>query len=139
VLAEARCSCAETGVLYPVPNSPLVECSYPGCTTLVVKGRCIRHPFRPFESARKTGRALYDSKEWRHARVNYLDQNPLCATPACKVRGVRAREVDHIVPHRGDEELFWCYENLQGLCTPCHNKKTATEIRERHVTNKGVR
>ena len=35
--------------------------------------------------------------------------------------------VDHIIPHKGDEALFWDEDNLQSLCTPCHNQKTARE------------
>jgi 5-methylcytosine-specific restriction protein A len=35
--------------------------------------------------------------------------------------------VDHIIPHRGNRELFWDTENWQALCTPCHNRKTKQE------------
>jgi hypothetical protein len=35
--------------------------------------------------------------------------------------------VDHIVPHGGDQTLFWDAANHQTLCEPCHNRKTATE------------
>lgn len=38
-----------------------------------------------------------------------------------------ATEVDHIVPHRGDERLFRDEKNLQSLCRPCHSRKTAVE------------
>jgi 5-methylcytosine-specific restriction protein A len=35
--------------------------------------------------------------------------------------------VDHIIPHRGDQALFWDEENWQPLCLVCHNAKTARE------------
>lgn len=28
---------------------------------------------------------------------------------------------DHRKPHRGDEALFWDFDNLQCLCGPCHS------------------
>jgi len=30
--------------------------------------------------------------------------------------------VDHIIPHKGDESLFWDPGNRQSLCTNCHNR-----------------
>jgi predicted kinase len=35
--------------------------------------------------------------------------------------------VDHIIPHKGDYELFWDEGNWQTLCKRCHDVKTATE------------
>ena len=35
--------------------------------------------------------------------------------------------VDHIIPHRGDQKLFWDQNNWQSLCKSCHDKKTLTE------------
>jgi 5-methylcytosine-specific restriction protein A len=32
--------------------------------------------------------------------------------------------VDHIRPHRGEQSLFFDRANLQGLCKPCHDRKT---------------
>lgn len=34
-------------------------------------------------------------------------------------------EVDHIIPHRGDEKLFWDRSNWQLLHSACHSSKTA--------------
>jgi len=38
-------------------------------------------------------------------------------------------DVDHIIPHRGDEKLFWDETNWQALCHECHGVKTAKEGR----------
>ena len=35
--------------------------------------------------------------------------------------------VDHIIPHRGDLEMFWNQLNHQALCKRCHDSKTARE------------
>lgn len=35
--------------------------------------------------------------------------------------------VDHIIPHKGDMELFWDRNNWQAMAKECHDKKTATE------------
>ncbi|MEG0936266.1 MAG: HNH endonuclease signature motif containing protein [Clostridia bacterium] len=65
----------------------------------------------------------YDSR-WRKARTLYLRKHPLCAE--CRRNGVLtpATVVDHIVPHRGDERLFWDEANWQPLCKTCHDQKT---------------
>ena len=39
-----------------------------------------------------------------------------------------ATHTDHVVPHRGDQQLFWDREgNWQALCHPCHSAKSQTE------------
>lgn len=41
----------------------------------------------------------------------------------CAAEGkvVAANVVDHIVPHKGDEKLFWDEDNWQALCPPHHD------------------
>jgi 5-methylcytosine-specific restriction enzyme A len=43
--------------------------------------------------------------------------------------GRPALVVDHIVPHRGDQALFWAEWNWQGLTKHAHDSKTAREDR----------
>lgn len=64
------------------------------------------------------------TRMWSKARAVYLAHNPLCKL--CEDQGVitPATQVDHIIPHRGNYELFWDPENWQGLCASCHSKKT---------------
>ena len=64
---------------------------------------------------------LYDSVRWRKARIWFLNNNPLCVM--CKAMGkeVAAIVVDHKIPHKGDEELFWSVDNWQSICKPCHD------------------
>ena len=44
---------------------------------------------------------------WRRARAAYLARHPLCVPCQAAGRLVPATVVDHVVPHRGDQRLFW--------------------------------
>lgn len=48
---------------------------------------------------------------WSEAGAIFLKQLPLCAF--CQAEGtiVPATVVDHIIPHRGDQRLFWDQTN----------------------------
>ena len=65
----------------------------------------------------------YNAK-WRKARAKYLEYHPYCRE--CMKQGVtnQATVIDHIIPHRGNQVLFWDESNWQPLCTRCHNRKT---------------
>ena len=42
-----------------------------------------------------------------------------------KRRPTLAYAVDHVIPHRGNEQLRWDEQgNWQSLCASCHSKKT---------------
>ena len=41
--------------------------------------------------------------------------------------------MDHIRAHNGDLRLFWDRSNWQGLCKPCHSRKTLAERRAKPV------
>jgi 5-methylcytosine-specific restriction protein A len=40
---------------------------------------------------------------------------------------MEATEVDHIVPHKGDMDLFWDRGNWRAMSKPCHAAKTVRE------------
>lgn len=63
---------------------------------------------------------LYNSRQWRAKRAGQLRNEPLCAL--CKQLGRTsiATVADHVVPHKGDVNLFWNGE-LQSLCKICHD------------------
>ena len=67
---------------------------------------------------------FYQSPEWRAIRYIVLSQQPWCVH--CLKEGVKvlATEVDHIVDIVDNPLLFMDIDNLQGLCKPCHAKKT---------------
>lgn len=72
---------------------------------------------------------LYDTARWKRLRLQQLSQEPCCRL--CKARSVvRAATVaDHIVPHKGDQQLFFDPSNLQSLCDECH---TVSKARQEH-------
>lgn len=61
------------------------------------------------------------------ARREYLTAHPLCVKCMADGRYRKATVVDHIVPHRGDERLFWDRSNWQALCKRHHDLKTGNE------------
>jgi 5-methylcytosine-specific restriction enzyme A len=66
--------------------------------------------------------------KWQRERAKFLAAHPLCER--CEARGVveAATVVDHRIPHRGDQKLFWDRKNWGPLCAPCHNAKTQEEL-----------
>ena len=61
-------------------------------------------------------RRRYATKRWKDLR-----RVVLCNNPACMRCGQPATTVDHRVPHKGDEDLFFSLANLQALCKRCHD------------------
>jgi hypothetical protein len=63
---------------------------------------------------------FYRSPTWYRLRVACLARDPVCTTPGC---GDRATHADHIVPRsQGGADAL---HNLRGLCTSCHNRRSA--------------
>ena len=68
-------------------------------------------------------KALYASQAWKVLRQQVLIESAFrCVTEGC---AVKATVVDHIKPHRGDNDLFFERLNLQAMCKACHDRKTA--------------
>ena len=64
--------------------------------------------------ARRAGATV---RRWRRARAAYLARHPLCAAvPRPRARSMPATVVDHVVPHRGDQKLFWDESNWAAAC-----------------------
>ena len=59
---------------------------------------------------------------WRKLAARILRRDPVCKAEWCNKAST---EVDHIIPRRrgGSDDPG----NLQGLCLPCHSRKTALE------------
>ena len=62
---------------------------------------------------------------WQQARLRFLQEHPLCAM--CLKRSPpiieAADTVDHVVPHKGDEALFWEESNWQAVSKRCHDSR----------------
>ena len=111
-----------------MPTKPRIPCKHPGCPALVPSGTkyCDKHfPLHP-EAVRSAADRGYN-RAWQKASKLFLAAHPLCVK--CAAEGVyhRATVVDHIVPHRGDQGLFWDRNNWQALCKKHHDQKTGRE------------
>lgn len=95
----------------------------------------------PCQAARKAARdARADKKRgtssqrgytgaWDKARKEFLARHRWCRR--C---GAPASVVDHVIPHRGDQAIFWDKTQWQPLCTPCHSG--AKQRQERRLYRK---
>ncbi|MDP2026435.1 HNH endonuclease [Sulfuriferula sp.] len=113
-------------------NQAPKPCRHAGCGVLVVDGSglCQAHlKSRRAASDQQRGSSTERGYggQWRKARAGYLRSHPLCVV--CATAGVvrAANVVDHIVPHKGDQALFWDKTNWQSLCKSHHDAKTARE------------
>ena len=127
-----------------MPSRFLRPCAQPGCHALSTSTRCAAHEAAHaatlhLEDARYRGSATergYDHA-WRVLRDAHIAQFPFC--DACTAQGlqVQAREVDHVIPHRGDDALRLNPSNLRSLCASCHRIKTRAEGRGYRVQYPG--
>jgi len=83
---------------------------------------------RPKKTSAKTANERGYNYRWQLVSRQFLKLNPLCVM--CKESGIvtAATDVDHILPHRGNKELFWDQSNWQPLCKSHHGKKSASEV-----------
>lgn len=111
-----------------MPKRPKTPCKHPSCARLVPYGSqyCSDHIPMHRKDVKGTTEKGYDSR-WRKARAWFLNAHPLCVMCLENERLEQATVVDHIVPHRGDQILFWDESNWQPLCKKCHDRKTRTE------------
>lgn len=113
-----------------MPIAPKKPCGYPGCPALVDSNvpRCEQHKrvtTKHYDATRGSStKRGYDSR-WQKARATFLRQNSLCVD--CKANGLikEATEVDHEIPHKGNQQLFWDTSNWRARCKSCHSIKTA--------------
>ena len=95
-----------------VPRFPDHPCAHPSCPKLVPRGKkyCDAHTALHPEEIRSAAERGYGSR-WNKARKRFLEKHPLCVECMKEGRYVKATDVDHVVPHRGDPVLFWDESN----------------------------
>jgi 5-methylcytosine-specific restriction enzyme A len=111
-----------------MPNKPKTQCKHIGCPELVLvgEGYCAKHKKQREKQRGNSTQRGYDAR-WRRYRIMFLHEHPLCVECLKKDRITASTVVDHIVPHKGNYNLFWDETNHQALCKECHDYKTATE------------
>lgn len=108
-------------------------CTYPGCGRLTESRRCDKHAHvdqRELDARRGSSAERLYGARWRRERLSWLRLHPLCACDECdagRKRVTVATVVDHVIPHRGNEALFWDRSNWRSMAKACHDRKTARE------------
>lgn len=74
---------------------------------------------------------LYKTYRWQKIRKAHMAQQPLCVM--CEQQGklVLGKICDHIIPHKGNEELFF-NGKLQSLCK-LHHDSTKQRMEARKI------
>jgi 5-methylcytosine-specific restriction protein A len=70
---------------------------------------------------------LYKTKAWYRLRTKQLLKEPCCRYCDGVGHVVMATIVDHIIPHKGDVDLFHDPDNLQSLCKVHHDSTKQRE------------
>jgi 5-methylcytosine-specific restriction protein A len=110
-------------------------CCQAGCNNLIDQSEryCPQHkrePREPFNNAIRFNEELYRTTQWRTLRKEVLNEQQCCFK--CEVSKSESKlEVHHIIPPRGNEELFFDKSNLVAVCPVCHKIITSKEIGNR--------
>ncbi|MBC2887273.1 HNH endonuclease [Ochrobactrum sp. CM-21-5] len=76
----------------------------------------------------------YKLARWERRRQELFAKQPLCVKCLEREEVTVADTADHVVPHRGDPDLFW-HGELQPLCASCHSRlKQREELGQTVVT-----
>jgi len=110
-------------------------CAAAGCGALVTRGRCPIHA-GALDRARGSRQARGYTNRWGRRAAIFRARYPLCGMrpgnrppvmSACydADRITLGAQVDHVVPHKGDPDLFWDeLGNWQTLCASCGARKS---------------
>ena len=125
-------------------------CQYSGCNDMSEPGHtyCAKHLVesqkkhkewledhkkKPFENATRTNN--YNNAEWRKLRKEVLERDNY----QCQQCGITAKEsgfpleIHHVIPPKGNKELFFDINNCVTLCKFCHSRITQMEVRENNM------
>jgi len=97
-------------------------------TTLAVKARStyVKDKDKAFSGMDRSNATFYNSRQWRKLRLMILQRDPICKDCEKKNIFVSSIVVDHILTiNKGGAK--YSADNLQGLCTSCHNRKSARD------------
>jgi len=74
--------------------------------------------------AKEYAKSFYKSTAWLKCRASYIKKvYGLCEH--CSKPGYIVDHIEEITPENiGDPDITLNHDNLQYLCTPCHNRKT---------------
>lgn len=113
----------------PVRAPRLCSCGkvVPAGVTCACRAAAKRARDKIHDQKRGTSSQRGYSGKWDKARTAFLRRHRFCAF--C---GAPADVVDHKIPHRGDQAIFWDKSQWQPLCTPCHSGAKQRQERRIH-------
>lgn len=91
---------------------------------------CEEHRSKPFQYAQRSNQGSYQTAEWRDLRNKIIRRSGACRSCGA----TDSLQVHHIIPPRGNRELFYDENNLIVLCAQCHRYETQKEITGRGIT-----
>jgi 5-methylcytosine-specific restriction protein A len=65
--------------------------------------------------------------KWQQAGLDFLHEHPLCVMCEAEGRVEVGTMVDHKIPHRGEQKLFWRRSNWQPLSRTHHARNKQRE------------
>ena len=110
-----------------MPKKAQRPCNKIGCPNLTRTSYCDEHNRRRAVDDRPSPSLRGYNYRWQKARKSFIADNPLCIMCLDSNELKPAYAVDHIVPHKGNYNLFWDPDNWQSLCQSHHNAKSARE------------
>jgi 5-methylcytosine-specific restriction enzyme A len=112
-----------------MPIAPPRGCDRPACSGHAITGSAFCEKHQPVQDnraadkvryRREPWRAWYNNAPWQRLKAFMKNREPICR----KCGRAKTEVIDHIIDHKGNPELFYDPDNLQGLCKPCHDAKT---------------
>ena len=77
----------------------------------------------PFSKQDRSKLKLYNTSAWKKLRLSVLKSQPICA----RCKRAPANVVHHIIEARKKPELQLDRNNLEALCSTCHNRESQKE------------
>lgn len=119
-------------------SKALRPCRHPGCPVLTREGWCDKHKPRHQRQDSAAYHGWYTLPIWTdQLRPAQLLKEPFCRECAAVYstddprHRTQAIVVDHVIPFRGNWQLFVDPSNHQSLCKRHHDQKTAREQAEK--------
>ncbi len=119
-----------------MPAAPRKQCRKPGCNRLSTSAYCEEHARKKEVEVKKQQRD-YDKLRGTRTERGYNNRwlkasklfraGKVCVM--CEAKGIAKLSecTDHIIPHKGDDGLFWDESNWQPLCISCNTSKASSE------------
>lgn len=102
-------------------------CAKPGCPAIHSNPGhyCFQHMRARIDDRPSAAERGYGPR-WQHESKRFLLAHPFCECKDCRKSSnpLPATVVDHIIPHKGDPDLFWDISNWQSMAKRCHDRKT---------------